>query len=129
MLFVSSSGQIGIGLGASPTLLNHKLVVFSGSVALRGPNDAAFSFRLNDTGSINRNALYVSSSNYLALGNINYTGLELFHTASAPASNAGDPSAISRYYGADPTYYLADPEKWLAVRVNNILYALPMYQL
>ena len=126
MLFVSSSGQIGIGLGASPTLLNHKLVVFSGSVALRGPNDAAFSFRLNDTGSINRNALYVSSSNYLALGNINYTGLELFHTGSAPGSNTID-SGASRYYGIDQTYYLSEPNKWLAIRVDNVRYVIPMY--
>jgi hypothetical protein len=127
LLFVSSSGQIGIGLGASPSLLNHKLVVFSGSIALRGPNDAAFSFRLNDTGSTNRNALFVSSSNYLALGNINYTGLELFHTGSTPTENAGDPSSITAYYGTDPRVYLAEPDKWLAIRLNNVRYVVPMY--
>jgi hypothetical protein len=130
ILFVSSSGQIGIGLGASPSLLNHKLVVFSGSVALRGPNDPAFSYRLNDTGSTNRNALYVSSSNYLALGNIGYTGLELFHTSSF--ANQYDPtggSLVNRIYGnLTDSDVLGTPDKWLAVRINNVLYAIPMYQ-
>jgi hypothetical protein len=127
ILFVSSSGAVAVGVGAHPNFLNHKFMVFSGSISLRGPNDPAFSYRLNDTGSTNRNALYVSSSNYLALGNIGYTGLELFHTGSAPGSNAID-SGASRYYGTDQTYYLAEPNKWLAVRINNVNYVMPMYQ-
>ena len=124
--FVSSSGAVAVGIGAHPTFLNHKFTVFSGSISLRGPSDPAFSYRLNDTGSTNRNAMYISSSNYLTLGNVGYTGLQLIHTGSAPSANNGN--AISRYYGIDESYYLSEPNNWLAVRINNVNYVMPMYQ-
>jgi hypothetical protein len=125
-LYVSSSGNVAIGGLVPAAALNHKLVVFSGSIALRGPNDANFSYRLNDTAGTNRNALYVSSSNYLNVGNAAFAGLQLFHTGSAPALNDG--SAITNYYGTDERYYLAEPNKWLAVRINNVNYVMPMYE-
>jgi hypothetical protein len=126
-LYVSSSGNVAIGGLVPAAQLNHKLVVFSGSIALRGPNDPNFSYRLNDTAGTNRNALYVSSSNYLNVGNAAFAGLQLFHTGSAPGSNNID-SGASRYYGTDQTYYLAEPNKWLAVRINNVDFVMPLYQ-
>ena len=60
-------------------------------------------------------------------GNAAFAGLELFHTGSAPGSNNVDNGA-SRYYGTDQTYYLAEPNKWLAVRINNVNYVMPMYE-
>jgi hypothetical protein len=126
-LYVSASGNVAIGGFVPAAQLNHKLVVFSGSIALRGPNDPNFSYRLNDTAGTNRNALYVSSSNYLNVGNAAFAGLQLFHTGSAPGSNNVD-SGASRYYGTDQTYYLAEPNKWLAVRINNVNYVMPMYE-
>ena len=126
-LYVSASGNVGIGGLVPAAQLNHKLVVFSGSIALRGPNDPNFSYRLNDTAGTNRNALYVSSSNYLNVGNAAFAGLQLFHTGSAPGSNNID-SGASRYYGTDQTYYLAEPNKWLAVRINNVDFVMPLYQ-
>jgi hypothetical protein len=125
-LYVSSSGNVAIGGLVPAAALNHKLVVFSGSIALRGPNDPNFSYRLNDTAGTNRNALYVSSSNYLNVGNAAFAGLQLFHTGSAPSSNNVD-SGASRYYGTDQTYYLAEPNKWLAVRINSVNYVMPLY--
>jgi hypothetical protein len=125
-LYVSSSGNVAIGGLVPAAALNHKLTVFSGSIALRGPNNSLFSYRLNDTAGVNRNALYVSSSNYLNVGNAAFAGLELFHTGSAPSANNGN--AISRYYGIDESYYLSEPNKWLAVRINNVNYVMPMYE-
>jgi hypothetical protein len=125
-LYISASGNVAIGGFVPAAQLNHKLVVFSGSIALRGPNDPNFSYRLNDTAGTNRNALYVSSSNYLNVGNAAFAGLQLFHTGSAPGSNNID-SGASRYYGTDQTYYLAEPNKWLAVRINNDNYVMPLY--
>ena len=55
------------------------------------------------------------------------TELQLFHTGSAPGSNNIDNGA-SRYYGTDQTYYLAEPNKWLAVRINSVDYVMPLYQ-
>jgi len=69
--------------------------------------------------------MYVSSSNYLVIDNINYAGLQLIHTGSRPAVNDG--SAIQQYYGTDQSIYLADPNNWLAVRINNTNYVMPMY--
>jgi hypothetical protein len=127
-LYVSSSGNVAIGGLVPAAALNHKLVVFSGSIALRGPNDPNFSYRLNDTGGTNRNALYVSSSNYLNVGNAAFAGIELFHTGSAPDRKDGDPGGINGYYGSDGATYLAEPNKWLAVRVAGTNYVIPMYE-
>jgi hypothetical protein len=129
ILFVSRSGAVTVGLGAHPTFHNHKFMVFSGSISLRGPNDPNFSYRLNDTGSTNRNALFVSSSNYLSVGNIGYTGIELFHTSSF--GNAyiptGEYLVNSIYSNIEDNDVLGTPDKWLAVRVNNAVFAIPMY--
>jgi len=97
---------------------------------LRGPNDASFSYRLNDTGGTNRNALYVSSSNYLNVGNANFAGLQLFHTGSfttsAPASGE---SGVREIYGnAGNNDVLGVPDNWLAIRINSVNYLMPMYQ-
>jgi len=124
-LYVSASGNVAVGGLVPAAALNHKFTVFSGSIALRGPNDPNFSYRLNDTGGTNRNALYVSSSNYLNVGNASFAGLQLFHTGSAPARNDG--SNIQQYYGTDQTIYLAEPDNWLAIRINTTNYVIPMY--
>jgi len=127
--FVSSSGAVAVGIGAHPNLLLHKFTVFSGSVSLRGPNEPGFSYRLNDTGSINRNALFVSSSNYLNLGNAGYTGLQLFHTGSfgttyVPEGRFG----IEEVMGNNvDQIVLGTPDNWLAVRINTTNYLIPMY--
>jgi hypothetical protein len=127
-LYVSASGNVAVGGEVPAAQLNHKFVVYSGSIALRGPNDPNFSYRLNDTAGTNRNALYVSSSNYLNVGNIAYAGIELFHTGSAPDRKDGDPGGINGYYGSDGATYLAEPNKWLAVRVAGTNYVIPMYE-
>jgi hypothetical protein len=127
-LYVSSSGNVAVGGLVPAAQLNHKFVVFSGSIALRGPNDPNFSYRLNDTAGTNRNALYVSSSNYLNVGNAAFAGIELFHTGSAPDRKDGDPGGINGYYGSDGATYLAEPNKWLAVRVAGTNYVIPMYE-
>jgi hypothetical protein len=129
-LYVSASGNVAIGGLVPAAALNHKLVVFSGSIALRGPNEAAYSYRLNDTAGVNRNALYVSSSNYLNVGNIAFTGIELFHTGSfdtryQPVTAFND----TRIYGnITDDQLLGIPDKWLAVRVGGANFVLPMYQ-
>jgi hypothetical protein len=127
-LYVSASGNVAIGGLVPAAALNHKLVVFSGSIALRGPNDSLFSYRLNDTAGTNRNALYVSSSNYLNVGNAAFAGLELFHTGSDPTRFDGN--NIDGYYGNGDggRSYMSYPEKWLAVRINNVNYVMPMYE-
>jgi hypothetical protein len=129
-LYVSASGNVAIGGLVPAAQLNHKLVVFSGSIALRGPNDANFSYRLNDTAGINRNALYVSSSNYLNVGNAAFAGLQLFHTGSF--STRYEPNGafgVDRIYGNSmDNFVLGLPDNWLAVRINNINYLIPMYQ-
>jgi len=127
--FVSSSGAVAVGIGAHPTFLNHKFTVFSGSISLRGPSDPAFSYRLNDTGSTNRNAMYISSSNYLTLGNVGYTGLQLIHTGSfgttyVPEGRFG----VEEILGNNTDQIaLGSPDNWLAVRINTINYLIPMY--
>jgi hypothetical protein len=70
--------------------------------------------------------MFVSSSNYLVVGNSNYTGLQLIHTGSAPSETNGN--GITTYYGIDERYYLSEPNKWLAVRINSVNYVMPMYQ-
>jgi hypothetical protein len=120
---VLSGGNVGIGT-TSPTV---KLHVSGGGIRIQGSGDPNNSLRFDDTGGTSRNAMFVSSSNYLVVGNTNYTGLQLIHTGSAPGSNNVD-SGASRYYGTDQTYYLAEPNKWLAVRINNVNYVMPMYE-
>jgi hypothetical protein len=130
-LYVSASGNVAVGGLVPANQLNHKFVVFSGSIALRGPNDPNFSYRLNDTGGTNRNALYVSSSNYLNVGNIAYAGIELFHTSSF--ENTYIPTGeylVNRIYSnIEGNDVLGTPDKWLAVRVGGKNYAIPMYDL
>jgi hypothetical protein len=128
-LYVSSSGNVAVGGLVPAAQLNHKFVVFSGSIALRGPNDPSFSYRLNDTGGTNRNALYVSSSNYLNVGNAAFAGIELFHTGSFGTTyKAGGENLVNNIYSntADNDV-LGTPDKWLAVRVAGVNYAIPMY--
>jgi hypothetical protein len=129
-LYVSASGNVGIGGLVPAAQLNHKLVVFSGSIALRGPNDSAFSYRLNDTAGTNRNALYVSSSNYLNVGNAAFAGLQLFHTGSfSEANKANGENGVRNIYGnITDNDVLGTPDKWLAVRINNVNYVMPMYE-
>jgi fibronectin-binding autotransporter adhesin len=130
-LYVSSSGNVAVGGLVPASQLNHKFVVFSGSIALRGPNEAAYSYRLNDTAGTNRNALYVSSSNYLNVGNAAFAGLQLFHTGSfETALDATGEFGVRQIYGnsADNNDVLGVPDKWLAVRINNVNYVMPMYQ-
>jgi hypothetical protein len=129
-LYVSASGNVAIGGLVPANQLNHKLVVFSGSVSLRGPNDPAFSYRLNDTAGTNRNALYVSSSNYLNVGNAAFAGLQLFHTGSfdtryTPTVGFEESRIIGNI---NDDQMLGTPNNWLAIRINTINYVLPMYQ-
>ena len=129
-LYVSSSGNVAVGGLVPASQLNHKFVVYSGSIALRGPNESGYSYRLNDTAGTNRNALYVSSSNYLNVGNAAFAGIELFHTGSFETRYA--PSVTfeeSRIYGnIEDNQLLGLPDKWLAVRVGGANFVLPMYE-
>jgi hypothetical protein len=90
------------------------------------------SYRLNDTAGTNRNALYVSSSNYLNVGNAAFAGLQLFHTGSFETSIRPQQVefGVRQIYGnsADSNDVLGVPDKWLAVRINNVNYVMPMYQ-
>jgi hypothetical protein len=128
--FVSSSGAVAVGIGAHPNLLLHKFTVFSGSISLRGPNDPAFSYRLNDTAGTNRNALYVSSSNYLNVGNAAFAGLQLFHTGSFDTRYTPTVQfEETRIYGNnEDNQLLGIPDNWLAIRINTTNYVIPMYQ-
>ena len=122
-LILEPYGNVGIGT-TTPTV---KLHVSGGAIRIQGSGDPNNSLRFDDTGGTSRNAMFVSSSNYLVVGNTNYAGIQLIHTGSAPGANNIDNGA-SRYYGTDQTYYLAEPNKWLAVRINSVDYVMPMYQ-
>jgi hypothetical protein len=69
--------------------------------------------------------MFVSSSNYLVIDNVNYTGLQLIHTGSKPTLNEGNNP--TNYYGTDSTIYLAEPNNWLAIRINTTNFVMPMY--
>jgi hypothetical protein len=119
---ITNAGNVGIGT-TSPTV---KLHVSGGGIRIQGSGDPNNSLRFDDTGGTSRNAMFVSSSNYLVVGNTNYTGLQLIHTGSAPSETNGN--GITTYYGIDERYYLSEPNKWLAVRINSVNYVMPMYQ-
>ena len=128
-LYVSSSGNVAIGGLVPANQLNHKLVVFSGSIALRGPNEAAYSYRLNDTAGTNRNALYVSSSNYLNVGNAAFAGLQLFHTGSFDTRYTPTVQfEETRIYGNnEDNQLLGLPDNWLGINVSGTAYVIPLY--
>ena len=118
---ILSNGNVGIGTTA-PT---HLLHVSGGGIRIQGTGPVN-SLRLDDTGGTSRNAMYVSSSNYLVIDNINYTGLQLVHTGSAPQANDFQ-GTINQFYGTDERIYLAEPTNWLAIRINTTNYVIPMY--
>ena len=51
--------------------------------------------------------------------------LRVDNAGSAPSSNNGN--AISRYYGTDESYYLSEPNVWLAINVAGTAYVIPLY--
>jgi len=69
--------------------------------------------------------MYVSSSNYLVIDNVNFTGLQLVHTGSSPTPNDGN--GITSYIGTEERTYLSIPDNWLAIRINTTNYVIPMY--
>jgi hypothetical protein len=119
-----NTGLLGIGT-TSPA---YSIDVSGGAIAIRG-NAAGNSLRFNDSGGTSRNAIYVDTSNYLNVGNANYTGLKLFHsTTTAPQTNALDGGGISQGFGnTDNGTVLAEPAAWLEVRVGTTDYVIPMY--
>jgi hypothetical protein len=51
--------------------------------------------------------------------------LRVDNVGSAPSANNGN--AISRYYGTDESYYLSEPNAWLAINVGGTAYVVPLY--
>jgi hypothetical protein len=112
-------------VGYTGTLNPNIRISAAGAISITGSTGTNYSYRLDDTGGVSRNAMYVSSSNYLVIDNVNYTGLQLIHTGSKPTVNDG--ANIQQYYGTDQTVYLAEPNNWLAIRINTTNFVMPMY--
>jgi len=118
-----TTGNIGIGT-TSPA---YKLDVSGGAIAIRG-NAAGNSLRFDDSGGTSRNAIYLDTSNYLNVGNTNYSGIKLYHTVTAPDASGFEGSAVAEAFGnTENGKVLAEPAAWLAVRVGTTDYAIPMY--
>jgi hypothetical protein len=66
----------------------------------------------------------IGTTNPTHLLHVNGT-LRVDNAGSAPSANNGN--AISRYYGTDESYYLADPPAWLAINVAGTPYVIPLY--
>jgi len=122
-MVITNPGNVGIGT-TSPA---YKLDVSGGAIAIRG-NAAGNSLRFDDSDGTSRNAMYVDTSNYLSVGNANYAGIKMHHTATAPQANGLDGNQISEGYGTTENgKVLAEPNAWLAVRIGTTDYAIPMY--
>jgi hypothetical protein len=72
-----------VGIGTS--FPGHTLTVV-GAISITGSNLNSTSLRFQDTGGTSRNAMFVSSSNWLTVGNINYTGVDLIKSARISGS-------------------------------------------
>lgn len=123
LTLVNGGGNVGIGT-TGPA---YKLDVSGGAIAIRG-NAAGNSLRFDDSGGTSRNAMYLDTSNYLNVGNSNYAGIKLYHTATAPQANGLEGNQIAEGYGiTENGKVLAEPNAWLAVRIGTTDYAIPMY--
>jgi len=72
-LFVdNTSSRVGIGTSSPATKLE-----VSGGIGTGDGQGLGFAFRLEDTGGTSRNAMYVTSSNNLEIGNVNYADILL----------------------------------------------------
>ena len=120
---IHTDGNVGIGT-TSPA---YRLEVSGGAISIKG-NAAGNSLRFDDSGGTSRNAMYLDTSNYLNVGNANYTGIKLYHTATAPQANGLEGNQIAEGYGTTENgKVLAEPNAWLAVRIGTTDYAIPMY--
>ena len=121
---ITSGGNVGFGT-TSPS---YKIDVSGGAIAIRG-NAAGNSLRFDDSLGTSRNAMYVDTSNYLNVGNANYAGLKLYHTASeTPSTNGYAGENIAEAFGSiTNNRILAEPSAWLEVRVGTTDYVIPMY--
>jgi hypothetical protein len=72
MSYDDTNHRVGIGTN-SP---GHTLTVVGG-LSITGSNLSSTSLRFQDSSGVSRHALYVSSSNWLTLGNPNYEGVDL----------------------------------------------------
>jgi hypothetical protein len=66
----------------------------------------------------------IGTTNPTHLLHVNGT-LRVDNAGSAPSANNGN--AISRYYGTDESYYLSEPNAWLAINVAGTPYVIPLY--
>jgi hypothetical protein len=72
-----------VGIGTS--FPGHTLTVV-GAISITGSNLNSTSLRFQDTGGTSRNAMFVSSSNWLTVGNTNYEGVDLIKSARISGS-------------------------------------------
>ena len=121
---ITSGGNVGFGT-TSPS---YKIDVSGGAIAIRG-NAAGNSLRFDDSGGTSRNAMYVDTSNYLNIGNSNYSGLKLIHsTTTGPNTSGFGGQDVQQAIGTvDDGTVLAAPAAWLEVRVGTTDYVIPMY--
>jgi hypothetical protein len=72
-----------VGIGTS--FPGHTLTVV-GAISITGSNLNSTSLRFQDTTGASRNAMFVSSSNWLTIGNTNYEGVDLIKSARISGS-------------------------------------------
>ena len=105
MSYDDVNSRVGIGT-AFP---GHTLTVV-GAISITGSNLNSTSLRFQDTGGTSRNAMFVSSSNWLTVGNINYEGVDLIKSVRVNGplidvtGNSGSANQVLTSIGGEPVW-------------------------